>query len=80
MESRKMVQVNQFARQKLRHSCREHTYGHQGGKVGVGGGMNWEFGIDKYTLICIKQITNKNLLYKKIKQNTRKKQLRNSAP
>ena len=32
-----------------------------------GGGMNWEIGIDIYTLICIKQITNKNLLYKKIK-------------
>ena len=31
-----------------------------------GGGMNWEIGIDIYTLICIKWITNKNLLYKKI--------------
>ena len=44
--------------------------GHQGGKVaggaGGGGGMNWEIGIDMYTLICIKWITNKNLLYKKI--------------
>ena len=28
--------------------------------------MNWEIGTDIYTLICIKQITNKNLLYKKI--------------
>ena len=28
--------------------------------------MNWEIGIDIYTLICIKWITNKNLLYKKI--------------
>ena len=37
--------------------CREQTYGHQGGKVaggGGGGGMNWEIGIDIYTLICIK--------------------------
>ena len=34
---------------------------------GVGdGGMNWEIGIDMYTLICIKWIINKNLLYKKI--------------
>ena len=33
---------------------------------GAGGGMNWEIGIDMYTLICIKWITNKNLLYKKI--------------
>ena len=28
--------------------------------------MNWAIGIDTYTLICIKWITNKNLLYKKI--------------
>ena len=28
--------------------------------------MNWEIGIDIYTLICINLITNKNLLYKKI--------------
>ena len=38
--------------------------GKQGG--GGGGGMNWEIGIDIYTLICIKQITNKNLLFRKI--------------
>ena len=25
--------------------------------------MNWEIGIDLYTLICIKQITNENLFY-----------------
>ena len=25
-------------------------------------GMNWETGIDVYTLLCMKQITNKNLL------------------
>ena len=36
--------------------------------AGGGGGcvMNWEIGIDMYTLICIKWITNKNLLYTKI--------------
>ena len=33
---------------------------------GSGGRMNWEIGIDVYTLICIKWITNTNLLYKKI--------------
>ena len=29
------------------------------------GGMNWEIGTDIYTLLilCIKQITNENLLY-----------------
>ena len=65
---RKMLQMNQFAGQKLRHRCREQTYGHQGGKaVGGGGGgvMNWKIGIDMYTLLCIKLMTNKNLLYKK---------------
>ena len=30
---------------------------------GWGGGKNWEIGIDIYTLLYIKQITNKNLLY-----------------
>ena len=46
--------------------------------------MNWEIGIDMYTLMCIKWMTNKNLLYKKInkikfkknrKQKTNKKKL-----
>ena len=56
VEPRKMVQMKQFAGQKQRHRCREQTYGHQGGKVARwrGGGMNWEIGIDIYTLICIK--------------------------
>ena len=64
-----MVQMNRFAGQKLRHRCREQTYGHQGGKAAMGGGggvMNWEIGIDMYTLMCIRWMTNKNLLYKKI--------------
>ena len=42
----------------------------KGGKRRGGGGggvMNWEIGIDIYTRICIKRITNKNLLYKKNK-------------
>ena len=39
-----------------------------GGKWQWGGGgvMNWEIEIDIYTPICIKWITNKNLLYKNI--------------
>ena len=63
-----MVQMNRFAGQKLRHRCREQTCGHQGGKAaggGGGGGMNWAIGIDMYILMCIKWMTNKNLLYKK---------------
>ena len=27
------------------------------------GGIDWEFGVNKYTLLYLKQITNKNLLY-----------------
>ena len=64
-----MVQMNRFAGQKLRHRCREQMYGHQGGNAtgsGGGGVMNWEIGIDLYTLMCINWMTNKNLLYKKI--------------
>ena len=26
------------------------------------GGMNWETGIDIYTLLCLKEITSENLL------------------
>ena len=45
--------MNWFAGQKLRHRCREQMYGHQGGKavaVAGGGVMNWETGIDIYTM------------------------------
>ena len=35
------------------------TCGHQGGKVAGGGGvLNWEIGIDMYTLMCIKWMPN----------------------
>ena len=44
----------------------------KGGKrQGVGWGvMNWEIGIDMYTLMCIKWMTNKK---KKLKANIKKK-------
>ena len=73
-----MVEMNRFAEQKLRHRCREQTYGHQGGNTAGGGGwggMNWEIGIDMYTLMCIKWMTNK----KKSKLNL-KKDLKISPP
>ena len=57
-----MVPMNRFAVQKLRHRSREKTYGHQVGKAaGVGscGVMNCEIGIDMYTVMCIKWMTNK---------------------
>ena len=69
VEPRKMVQMNRFAEQKLRHRCREQTYGHPERKVvavGGGGVLNWAIGIDMYTLMCIKWMTNKNLLFKNI--------------
>ena len=53
--------MNRFAEQKLRHRSREQMYGHQGGKAAWGGGcgvMNWEIGIDVYTLVCVKWLTN----------------------
>ena len=53
--------MNLVAKQKQSHRCRKQTYGYQGGKWQ--GGINWEIGIDIYTLLYIKQITNKNLLY-----------------
>ena len=37
VEPRKMVLMNRFAGQKLRHRCREQTYGHQVGKASGGG-------------------------------------------
>ena len=48
----------------------------KGGKWREGGGggvMNWEIGIDMYTLMCIKLMTNKNLLYKKVNKTVKLK-------
>ena len=65
-----MVQMNQFAGQKLRQRCREETYGLQGGKRrgwgGGGGVMNWAIGIDMYTLMCIKLMTIRTCCIKKL--------------
>ena len=48
----------------------------KGGKLPGGGDgcvLNWAIGIDMYTLMCIKLMTNKNLLYKKINKIKLKK-------
>ena len=48
----------------------------KGGKSrggGDGGVMNWAIGIDMYTLMCIKLMTNKNLQYKKTNKTTNTK-------
>ena len=52
--------MNLFTKQKQSHGCRKQTYGYQGTRWG---GINWEIGTDIYTLLYIKQINNKNLLY-----------------
>ena len=41
--------MNLFAKQKQRHKCLDTKRG-----KGEGGRMNWEIGIDMYTLLCIK--------------------------
>ena len=53
--------MNLFTKQKQTHRLNERTYVYQGGWVGVG--IDWDFGIDMYTLLYLKQITNKDLLY-----------------
>ena len=45
----------------LRNLLRERTYSCQ--KRRTGGGMDGEFGTDKYTLLCLKWITNNDLLH-----------------
>ena len=56
---KKIIQMNLFAKQT--HRLREQTYGYWG--EGCGGGIVREFGIDMYTLLYLKWIINKELLY-----------------
>ena len=49
-----------YLQSRNRDTDREQTYEQQ---VGKGGGMNWETGMDIYTRLCIKEITNENQLY-----------------
>ena len=51
--------MNLFTKQKQSHRCRKQFYGYWG----KGGGINWEVGIDIYTLLYMKEITKKCLLY-----------------
>ena len=50
-----------YVQNKNRVTDVENTYGYPGGKGR--GGINWKTGIDTYTLLHIKQMTNKDLLY-----------------
>ena len=45
----KMVQMNLFTKQKQSHRCRKQTYGYQ---WEIRGGINWEMGMDMYT-VCV---------------------------
>ena len=57
----KKIQMNLFTKQKQTHRHRKQTYGYQRGNTGWG--INEELGINIHTLLDIKQITNKVLLY-----------------
>ena len=43
---------------------------------GDGGVVNWAIGIDMYTLMCIKLMTNKNLQYKQTNKQQQQKKTR----
>ena len=49
--------MNLFIKQKQTHRLREQLT--VTGGEGLKGGIDWEFGIDKYTLLYLKQITNR---------------------
>ena len=57
-----MIQMNLFTKQKQTHRLREGNSGYRGGKGGRGGIVR-EFGFNMYTLLYLKWITNKDLLY-----------------
>ena len=57
-----MIQMKSFTRQKQTHRLRDQTYGYQRGRGGGGEGMVREFGLDLYTLLNLRWITNKDLL------------------
>ena len=46
----KMIQMNLFTAQKQTHRFRKQTYGYQRGR---GGGINWEYGINRDTPLYI---------------------------
>ena len=44
--------MNLFTKQKQTHRFRKQIYGTKGERLGEG--INWEFGIDMYTLLYLK--------------------------
>ena len=57
-----MVEMSIFTKQKSSHRCRNQTYSYQEGE-GQGGGINWEIEIGIQTLIYVKMLHIKDLLY-----------------
>ena len=55
-----MVQMNLQIRRRLTHSESSLMAARGGGRIG---GRDGEFGIDMHTLLCLKWITNKDLLF-----------------
>ena len=55
MESRNVIQMNQFAMQKYSQRLENKLMVN---KVGSGVGMNWDIEIDTYTLMCIYILDN----------------------
>ena len=58
---KKIIQMNLFTKQKQTHRHREELMVTRGERWG--GGIDWEFGIDRYTLLYSNYTTNKDLLY-----------------
>ena len=56
----KKIQMDLFPKQKQTHSLREGTYTR---REHSGRGIDWEFWMDMYTLLYLKQIIKKDLLY-----------------
>ena len=48
VESKNMLQMNLFTKQKQIHSLRKQIYGYQVGRMRVG--IDWDLGIDVYTI------------------------------
>ena len=61
MESKNMIQMNLYAKEKQTYRHREQAYGYQRGKEAQRG-INLEFGIYAFIPLCIEQIINKDLL------------------
>ena len=60
---KKKIHMDLFIKQKHTHRHRKWIYSYQGQVIKWSGEMGMEFGIDMYTLLHLKQITNKYILY-----------------